>query len=505
MQREKQGAYVPTLPTSGGLIKHPFPFLEEDLTETRHNDEEHNPLDVAARPTTKLSFFSSGRTTEGRDFALTPQDYQEIDDEIEDDLNLSNMSTVHLMQLSGMMRVISKPMPAVEIKRVLTGSLPAVHVDASGQVVLDHAIPQMPQPAAVSTGTEKKSWKAALNTPIAKAVIGLVVGLLLIVLMSRLINYRETAQVITENLTTFPGILHTCLAALAFTAAFTFRGARWKLFLDRIGKVSVWKSIRIFWVAVFLNFLLPVQGGEIAKSVMLKRVSGIPVSQSLPTVAMDKALDLMPVLVIIAVVPFIPGIHMNITLWLILALVGGILVGMIIVVALSAWKRNAAIALINFFLRLLPKGLGQKIEGFAMGFVDSLLAGASRPQSFLPAVLLTALAITCEGIFAWEGFQAVGLNMNIGIAIFGYTVYTMFSILPTPPGGVGTNEGAKVIVFVTLLGYNSVKVNAMAILVHAVCLLLIPALGLLSLQSLGLTLNSVLSRQERKHEPEIAS
>ncbi len=497
MQREEQGAYVPTLPVSGKLIKHPFPFLEDELTNINHDDDEPDHLDVAARPTTRLSLFTSGRTTEGHDFALTPQDYQEIDEEIEDDLDLSNMSTVHLMQLSGMMRVISKPMPAVEIKRVLTGSIPAVN--ASGQLVLDQAIPQTPQIAA-SEGKAKRSWKDALNNPIAKGVIGLGVGLLLIYLMSRLINYRETAQVITENLRTMPGILHTCLAALAFSAAFSFRGARWKLFLNRIEKVSVWKTIRIFWVGVFINFVLPVQGGEIAKSVMLKRVSGIPVSQSLPTVAMDKALDLMPVLVIIAVVPFIPGIHMNITLWLILALVGGILVSMIIVVALAAWKRNAAIALINFFLRLLPKGIGKKIEGFAMGFVDSLLAGASRPQSFLPAILLTAMAISCEGIFAWEGFQAVGLPMNIGVAIFGYTIYTMFSILPTPPGGVGTNEGAKVIVFVTLLGFDTVKVNAMAILVHAVCLVLIPAIGLISLRSLGLTLSSVLSRHERKHE-----
>lgn len=135
-----------------------------------------------------------------------------------------------------------------------------------------------------------------------------------------------------------------------------------------------------------------------------------------------------------------------------------------------------------------------------MGFINSLLEGASRPQSFIPAVLLTALAILCEGIFAWSGFQAVGLNMNLGIAVFGYTVFTMFSILPTPPAGVGTNEGAKIIVFVSLLGFDSVKVNAMAILLHLVCVILIPAIGLICLRTLGLTLSSIMSRQEHSHE-----
>lgn len=489
-RRDEQRSYSPALPGSGNVTKRPSPFHKIALAEIPPEEEDHQ-LDVTVRPTTKLSSLFASRNDSWRpDFALTQEDYQHIDEQIEDDLDLGNMSTVNLMELSGRMRAVSASMPAIEIRRTLTSSLPAVR---PGQ-------PATAGQVAQGTARAPSKWKETLNTPLAKGLIGLIVGAAIILLMTRLINFRETAQVITEHLTTLPGIIHTVLAGLAFAAAFSFRGARWKLFLNRIQNVNIFTAIRIFWIGVFINFLLPVQGGELAKSVMLKRVSGIPVSQSLPTVAMDKALDLMPVLVIIALVAFIPGIQMNITLWLILALVGGILIGMVVVVALSAWKRDAAIALIQFFLRLLPKGLGNKIEGFAMGFVDSLLEGARTPKAFIPAILLTALAVLCEGIFAWEGFQAVGLDMNLGIAVFGYTVYTMFSILPTPPAGVGTNEGAKVIVFVSLLGFNSVKVNAMAILVHPLCTLIMATIGLLSLRSLGLTLSGVLSRQEHGHE-----
>ncbi len=189
---------------------------------------------------------------------------------------------------------------------------------------------------------------------------------------------------------------------------------------------------------------------------------------------------------------------MNTELWLILALVGGILIGLIVVIALTAWNRKAAVMVINFFLRLLPKGIGGKIEGFAMGFVDSLLAGASRPKTFIPAVLLTALAVTCEGLFAWEGFHAVQLNPGLGLTMFGYTLYTMFSILPTPPAGIGSNEGVKGIVFVGLLGFNENKVTAMAILVHLVCLILIGAIGMISLQTLGLNLSNIMQKQPNK-------
>jgi uncharacterized protein (TIRG00374 family) len=482
MKQEKPGAYFPTRQTNRPirLVKHhPPSFDEPTFRERSFGSAGQAEVDIAKLPTKRLPLFSDPEALRKSRAALTlsPEDYRELDGQLDDNFDLSNINTMQLMQLSGVMRSISasSQMPAIDIKKAVTGSIPAVSAK--------------PQP----------KWKAILNTPAARGAIGLAVGVAIIYLMSRLIDFKATTAVIESSLTTPADILHICLAGLAFVAAFTFRGIRWTIFLNRVEKISVFKVVRIYWIGVFINFLLPVQGGELAKSVILKRVANVPISQSLPTVAIDKALDLMPVLFIIAIMPFIPGMPMdNISLWLILALVGGILIGLVVVVGLAAWKRSAAIALINFFLRLLPKKLGGKIEGFAMGFVDSLLAGASNPASFIPAIFLTGLAVTCEGIFAWEGFQAVQLSMNFGLATFGYAVYTLFAILPTPPAGLGTNEGAKAIVFTTLLGFNKVKVNAMAILVHPVCAILIGAIGLISLQTLGITLSSILQKQEGK-------
>ena len=234
---------------------------------------------------------------------------------------------------------------------------------------------------------------------------------------------------------------------------------------------------------------------------MLKKVAGVPVSQSLPIVAIDKSLDLMPVLVIIAIMPLIPGIHMNITLSLVMYLVASILVALMIVVALTWWKREAAIQLITFFRRFLPQKLGAQIEGFGMGFVDSLIEGLKKPQSFIPAAMLTALAILCEGVLAWQLAQAVGLtSMGLGIATFGYTIFTMFSILPTPPAQIGTSEGAKVIVFASLLGFNKNRVLGMSLLAHVIGTVLMTVIGLASIWSLGLTLKGVLDLKRGRRE-----
>src|SRR6202023_4158227 len=107
------------------------------------------------------------------------------------------------------------------------------------------------------------------------------------------------------------GISLALLAGGTFLLAFSIRGVRWKLFLNPVGKVSTFKAIQLFLVGIFLNFLLPIRGGAVAKSLMLKRTSNIPVSKSLPTVAMDKALDLMPALFIMVLIPVL-GVQMDI-------------------------------------------------------------------------------------------------------------------------------------------------------------------------------------------------
>jgi uncharacterized protein (TIRG00374 family) len=276
--------------------------------------------------------------------------------------------------------------------------------------------------------------------------------------------------------------------------AFSIRGIRWKLFLNPIGKVSTFKSIQLFLVGIFLNYLLPIRGGEVAKSLMLKRVANIPISRSLPTVAMDKALDLMPALFIMAIVPLL-GVQMDIKLWVVLATVGGLLLCLIFFVGLAAWKRTAAIRLLHKITLMLPKAIGGKIEGFATGFVDSLLMGASRPRIFVPAMLLTCVAVIFDGLFAMLAFWTIGFYIPFGTAIFGYTVYNMFYILPTPPGQVGSNEAVGLLVFSGLLHQPANQVTAMFVFSHPWAAVIMCTVGMTCLSALGLTISSAMKVQ----------
>ncbi|MDQ2903992.1 MAG: flippase-like domain-containing protein [Chloroflexota bacterium] len=429
-------------------------------------------------------------------------------------LDVSEQSTSRLMQLSGMMRAVSAPQgrqPGQDAESLedgwwpegiqQTGVFPVVNI--YGREPFGRSMP-VPAVAAVALprppARPQPAWRAFLGLPIVKVTLGLLIGVGLLILVSRFVDFSETLHVLRQNLATPRGIIFGLLSGVSFLLAYSIRGVRWKLFLNPIGKISTLKAIQLFLVGVFLNFLLPVRGGEVAKSLMLKRIANIPISQSLPTVAMDKALDLLPVLFILALVPLL-GIQMDIRVWLVLGLVGGLLLGLFLFVGFAAWKRTAAIALLQKLTSLLPKVLGGKIEGFATGFVDSLLAGASRPRIFIPALLLTCIAVLCDGLFAMLAFWTIGFPISFGTALFGYTVYIMFYILPTTPGEVGSNEAVGLLVFSGLLHLPPEKVTAMFLFSHPWAALLMCVSGMICLSALGLTITSAMRVRDDEAAP----
>ncbi len=370
-------------------------------------------------------------------------------------------------------------------------------VNHNGPEILDRTLPNLPVVNLASRQKQQRAWKGFIA--VVKVTIGLLIGIGFLLLVARFVNLSATIQALRQNLATPSGIALALLSGIAFLLAWSIRGVRWKLFLNPVGKVRTVKVIQLYMVGVFLNFLLPIRGGEVAKSLMLKRSSGIPISRSLPTVAIDKALDLMPALFIMAIVPLL-GVQMDIKLWLVLAFVGGMLVCLMFFVALSAWKRDAAISLLQKLTGLLPKVIAGKIEGFATGFVDSLLAGASQPKIFIPAILLTCVAVIFDGLFAMLAFWTIGFPISFGTALFGYTVYNMFYILPTPPGQVGSNEAVGLLVFTGLLHLPAPQVIAMFFFSHPWAAVLMCTTGLACLSTLGLTISSAMKAHTQGEE-----
>ena len=241
---------------------------------------------------------------------------------------------------------------------------------------------QRVEPVELASLTRPRA--ARLHTVALRTAVGLCAGAILIVTFLRLIDVGGVLQRL-EHLS----IGFALLCGVVFLAAYVVRALRWRCLL-RPCQVSVGHVVAIYQVATFLNWLLPIRAGEIAKSLMLRRTDGIPVSRSLATVSMDKAMDLLPAIGLLALLPFVP-LHLSRALWalLISALVVVLLSAPIL--ALAVWRRDRAMEVLTRPRGGSHPGRRERVEPFMVTFFDTLLALVRQPRLLLAAAGYTVV------------------------------------------------------------------------------------------------------------------
>jgi uncharacterized protein (TIRG00374 family) len=327
---------------------------------------------------------------------------------------------------------------------------------------------------------------ARVRTVALRATIGLAAGALLVVAFLRLVNVGTVYQRLAHmNL----GLGLLC--GVTFLAAYVIRALRWRCLLTP-NRVSIRRAAAIYQIAIFLNWVLPIRGGEVAMSLLLRRSNGIPVNESLAAVSMDKAMDLVPAAGLLALMPFV-GLHVSRSLW-------PLMVGAMAVIclgagflALAAWRRDWAITiLIRPLETLLRGGAGDRVGPFISGFIDTLAALIRRPRILLIAAAYTVLALGLDALFCLLAFRAVGVTVPLLVVLYGYTLFNLSFILPSPPGQVGSNELIGLIIFSGVFRVSRAGVGAMFLFSHPWTGILMTCCGLACLAGMGLSLRGTL-------------
>ncbi len=331
---------------------------------------------------------------------------------------------------------------------------------------------------------------------VLRTTVGLMAGAVLTVTFLRLVNLGAVYRHL-EHLS----IGLALLCGVAFLGAYVVRAMRWRSLL-RPCEVSIGRAVAVYQVATFLNWLLPIRAGELAKSLLLRRSDGIPVSRSLATVSMDKAMDLLPAVGLLAVLPFI-GLKLSPALWPLLISAPAVVGLGATVLAVAAFRRERTLAVLTLLLAtVLPSGARQRAEPFVVRFVDTLLALVRQPRLMLLAAMYTAVAVGLDALFCLLAFRAVGVTVAVPVALYGYTFYNLAFILPTPPGQVGSNELIGLLIFSGLFGVNRPAVGAMFLFSHPWTAILMTSSGLLCLSVMGLTLRTTFGLARDPGEPE---
>lgn len=330
---------------------------------------------------------------------------------------------------------------------------------------------------------------------VLRTTAGLVFGAGLVLAVLRLVNVGAVYHRL-QNLQ----VGFVLLCGVAFLAAYVVRALRWRCLL-RPCRVSVRHAVAIYQVAIFLNWLLPVRGGEIGMSLLLRRTDGIPVNRSLAAVSMDKAMDLLPVVALLAVLPFVP-LRLSAALWALLLSTLAVVTAGAAVFVLAAWRRDRALSLLIRPVRaLLPGGARVRLEAFVTGFVDALLALIRQPRRLFIAALYTAAALGLDALFCLLAFRAVGVTVPVPVVLYGYTFFNLAFILPSPPGQVGSNEIIGLLIFTGSFSISPSGVIAMFAFSHPFTGLLMTCTGLACLSAMGLTIRSTMHLAREQAEP----
>ncbi len=323
-------------------------------------------------------------------------------------------------------------------------------------------------------------------------IVGIALGAIFLAAWIRIVDWQEFLSYFHEF-----DLKMVLIFSLFYVLAYFLRSLRWRIILKPIYKMGFMESFSIFMSGMLINYLIPIRAGEIAKSVILKTRENVKISDSLPSIFIDKLTDLFPIIFIMILIPLV-SVKLNSTLYIIISLLFFIFLLFIGFLFFAVSHKNKAIEILNFFLKLIPKKHRIKFEDFFVNFVDGMAIMHGRYVENCIVYLLTLFAVLSEAIYIYAVFRAFGSDVSYMKILFGYTLMNLTYILPTPPAQIGSNQFMWVLIFSFALGVNENLTSAAVTFSHLLTSIWIFLTGGISLIALKINLNQLLQNNNKK-------
>ena len=245
-------------------------------------------------------------------------------------------------------------------------------------------------------------------------------------------------------------------------------------------KIPIFKNYSYVLAGNFINYLIPIRAGEIAKSVFYKKNHDIPYSDSLPSIFIDKLLDTFGIFIVLLLLPFTSVIFTPTLSILLYLLIFVFLLG-IAILAISSFSKGFVVRIIKKIFFFLPKKYETKLNDFLELFVQGLAIFIHHKELLIPCLLLTFIATFSDSLFFFMMFKAFDVSINFTQIIFGYTLIFLSYIIPHPPAQIGSNELLMILIFSIGFGYEENLISAIMSLSHFLTAIVIFITGSLSL------------------------
>ena len=92
----------------------------------------------------------------------------------------------------------------------------------------------------------------------------------------------------------------TSLSVILVVTSFAIRAYRWKLIVETTAHLPYWQAFHPLMIGFMMNCILPGRVGEVARPAILKKNNSIPFSTGLATVATERVLDALVLILLFA-------------------------------------------------------------------------------------------------------------------------------------------------------------------------------------------------------------
>lgn len=283
------------------------------------------------------------------------------------------------------------------------------------------------------------------------------------------------------------------------------RGLRWRVLLN--GRVGLSHSFHILNVSYFINGVLPLRVGELARVVLAARLQPpVRVLTSFSTILVERLLDTLAVFALVGITLALNPASLEIGVVGML-LGAGAVVGVVVLVIFAA-RPAWAHALLALGARVLPPLRRPVVRGW----LDSLLDGIkplAAPRLAVQAVLWTAAGWAASVVAGYVILFAI-FDEPTWVASLAMVALASFVIaVPAIPGNLGPFE-ASVAFGVAWAGLtddpSDAPAVAFAILLHIVNLATYITMGLVGLWAEDVGLGEIVrAAQNLGRRPDITS
>ena len=299
------------------------------------------------------------------------------------------------------------------------------------------------------------------------------------------------------------------LLAVSFVfLAITFlaRTVRWLYLLEPIGRAHFRTAFRSTVIGFAAIGLLPARVGDVLRPYLLARKEGFNAASTFATIVMERVLDMVTVLVLLALYVLVLGGRESLP---------PRLLAPVQVSAAIAAATAATLLALAWTLATHPERVGRFVlrsERILPAAVAHALAGLARTFSQGFAVAREARALTFAMIWsfpvwlgiaaqAWLAARAFGIDIPMAGAFLLQAMLVIGVAMPTP-GGIGGYHAMFRLGVTSFFGASDDAAVGAAIVAHAVAFLPVAILGIIFMAQDGLSLGGLqrLAGVARKEE-----